>query len=64
MKFVIKRARRGVLRRNQWTFVLVAANGETVAVGETYNNASDCAATVDRIIREIESGAVSAEWLD
>ena len=64
MRFVIKRARRGVLRRPQWTFVLVASNGETIAVGETYNNAADCADTVDRIIHEIESGAVSAEWLD
>lgn len=64
MKFVIKRARRGRLRRAQWTFVLVAANGETVAVGETYNNASDCAATVARIFDAIVTDKASVEWLD
>lgn len=41
MKFVIKPARRGRMRRNQWRVELVAQNGETLLTSETYNNIGD-----------------------
>lgn len=62
MKFVIKRARRGVLRRRQWTFRMIAGNGQDVGGGETYNNKADCAAAVDLIIGE--AARADVEWED
>lgn len=58
MKFVIRRARRGLLKRSQWTFRIVADNGETIAAGETYNNRLDCKRAVALIMREAATAEV------
>jgi uncharacterized protein YegP (UPF0339 family) len=60
MKFVRKRARRGVLRRNQFTYRMVADNGEDIGGGETYSNQADRDAAIDLIKR----GAAHAEVID
>jgi uncharacterized protein YegP (UPF0339 family) len=46
MKVELKRGRRGVMRRNQWFFRVVADNGKTLAHSETYNNRADALAAV------------------
>ena len=61
MKFVIKRARRGLLRRPQWTFRMIAENGEDLGP-ETYNNRVDCENTVG-LIKE-QAATAPVEWLD
>lgn len=59
IKFVIKPARRGVLRRKQTMFDIVAANGNIYAWSEGYNNPADCETAVQRIIDEIQADAVA-----
>lgn len=58
MKFVVKRARRGRLRRNQWTFRMIADNGEDIGGGETYNNRLDCEKAVSIVIYEAHDAEV------
>ena len=61
MKFVIRRARRGLLKRNQWMFRIVAANGRVLAVSESYNNRADCEQTVAGIIFEARDAPVELD---
>lgn len=51
MKILVKRARRGLLRRNQWVIVVLAENGETLLTSETYNNKSDAIHTANEVAR-------------
>lgn len=49
MKFVIRTARRGLLRRSQLYFTIVAKNGEVLATSETYSNRGDLDSTIEMI---------------
>lgn len=52
MEFELYRAKRGLLRRNQWRWRLIADNGRVIATsGESYNNRSDAFAIIGRIKR-------------
>ena len=45
MRFELYRARRGLLRRTQWRWRLIASNGRIIATGgEGYNNRRDALA--------------------
>lgn len=46
MRWIVKPARRGRLRRKQHRVVLVADNGEVLLNSETYNNESDALAMI------------------
>lgn len=51
MKIVVRRARRGLLKRNQWIIVVYAANGEVLLTSETYNNRGDAIHTANEVAR-------------
>lgn len=53
MRFVLYRARRGLLLRTQWRWRLVARNGRTIATsGEGYNNRKDALSAIVSIRAE------------
>ena len=57
MIFEVYRARRGLLRRNQWRWRLKAANHLVVATsGEGYNNKQDCIVAA-QMVREEAAGS-------
>lgn len=53
MKFRVRRARRGLLRRPQFYVRIEFANGKTFANSETYNNRLDVFEAIDRVIRNV-----------
>lgn len=61
MEFVVRRARRGVLKRNQWRFLIVAENGKKLASSETYNNRADAVSAVWSIRNQAAGAAVRIE---
>ena len=53
MRFELYRARRGLLRRTQWRWRLIASNGRIIATGgEGYNNRRDALAMIVAIRAE------------
>lgn len=52
------RARRGVLRRNQWRVLIVAGNHRTVFWSETYSNREDARRAFQVVSEAILSGQV------
>lgn len=55
----IRRARRGLLRRNQWYAVIVASNGlEIWRTSETYNNHGDVAEIARHLITSVAKATV------
>lgn len=58
MRFVITRARRGVLRRNQWYARIIAANGRVLFTSESYNNRGDCEAACNTVRWEASAAGV------
>lgn len=52
LEFELYRAKRGLLRRTQWRWRLIAGNGKTIAEsGESYNNRSDAMEMIGKIKR-------------
>lgn len=60
MRFVVKPARRGLLRRAQWCFLIVADNGEPIATSETYSNRGDAIATAELIRAQAADATIDA----
>ena len=56
MKAVVKRARRGRLRRNQWVVSIVAGNGQKLFTSETYANRGDALHAVELLQHAMVSG--------
>ncbi len=46
MRWIVKPAKRGLLKRNQHRVLLVADNGETLLSSETYSNTQDALAMI------------------
>ena len=61
MKIVKGSPRRGLLRRRQHDFRLVADNGNVFATSESYNNVEDRDAAIDTIQREAAGARVIEE---
>lgn len=61
LRFRVKRARRGLLRRPQWRVYLVAGNHETLMWSETLTNRVDAIAVVDMIREHAAHADVEVE---
>lgn len=51
MRIDVKRARRGLLKRNQWVAVVSANNGKKLFKSETYNNKAEAVHAADLLTR-------------
>jgi uncharacterized protein YegP (UPF0339 family) len=62
MRFELYRARRGLLRRTQWRWRLIASNGRIIATsGESYNNRRDALAMIVAIRAEAPLAALEGD---
>ena len=62
MRFELYRARKGLLRRTQWRWRLVARNGRIIATsGEGYNNRRDALAMIVAIRAEAPLAPLEGE---
>jgi uncharacterized protein YegP (UPF0339 family) len=59
MRFIVKPARRGRLRRKQHRVILVADNGETLLSSEGYNNETDALAMVKLVQRDAADAPIT-----
>ena len=62
MRFELYRARRGLLRRTQWRWRLIARNGRILAVSaEGYNNRRDALSAIVSIRAEAPLAQLTGE---
>jgi len=61
MRWIVKPAKRGRLRRKQTRVVLVADNGETLLSSEGYNNESDALAMIQLVQLQSPDAPVTYE---
>lgn len=59
IQFVVKRAKRGRLRRGQWVCVIKAGNGEVLFVSETMSNKADAQHAAQVVISGVQQGALT-----
>ncbi len=59
MRWIVKPAKRGLLKRNQHRVLLVADNGRTLLSSETYANSTDALAMIKLVQRDAADAPVT-----
>lgn len=62
MEFELYRSKRGLFRRTQWRWRLIAGNGRVIATsGESYNNRSDAKSIISTIKSQVAGANIRPE---